>query len=204
MVNQSICALRWKLSHMLKSENITVSGSLLLQTKLNNDFPKEKKAERQTHLWLQRARWSVSCDQMGCLHSSIILSNRHTLPWFSTWLLEFFKNARHLRHVIQNRSRESAKYNLSHILTRMPWMSGMTRPRWFFRCPQFDPRCWPFSFCLTEENDLSTLAAWSDRGLNTMRYELEPHWEHGQSRENPGSATKLIPHRRKENVINSR
>lgn len=50
MVNQSTCALRWKLSHMLKSENITVSGSLLLQTKLNNDFPKEKKAERQTHL----------------------------------------------------------------------------------------------------------------------------------------------------------
>lgn len=28
---------------------------------------------------------------MGCLHSSIILSNCHTLPWFSTWLLESFK-----------------------------------------------------------------------------------------------------------------
>lgn len=50
MVNQSTCALLLKLSHMLKSENITGSGSLLLQTKLNNDFPKEKKAERQTHL----------------------------------------------------------------------------------------------------------------------------------------------------------
>ena len=42
MVNQSTSALLLKLSHMLKSENITVSGSLLLQTKLNNDFPKEK------------------------------------------------------------------------------------------------------------------------------------------------------------------
>lgn len=50
MVNQSTCALLLKLSHMLKSENIIVSGSVLLQSKLNNDFPKEKKAERQTHL----------------------------------------------------------------------------------------------------------------------------------------------------------
>ena len=52
-----------------------------------------------------------------------------------------------------------------------------------------------------EENGLSTLAAWSDMALNTMTYELEPHWEHGQSRENPGSATKLILHRKKENVV---
>lgn len=50
MVNQSTCALLLKLSQMLKSENIIVSGSVLLQSKLNNDFPKEKKAERQTHL----------------------------------------------------------------------------------------------------------------------------------------------------------
>lgn len=113
----------------------------------------------------------------------------------------FFQNARHLRHVIQSRSRESTKYNVPHILTRMIRMSGMTRGRWFFRCPQFNRRCRSFNFAwLMEDNGLSTPEAWSHMGLNTMRYESQPYGECGQSRENPRTATKLILHHRKENV----
>lgn len=50
MVKSEYLCSPFKTFHMLKSENIIVSGSVLLQSKLNNDFPKEKKAERQTHL----------------------------------------------------------------------------------------------------------------------------------------------------------
>ena len=102
MVNQSTSALLLKLSHMLKSENITVSGSLLLQTKLNNDFPKEKGWEADTPL---TPKSQVICvmwpdglspqphNPLKLPHAALVLNLASGV----------FQNARHLRHVIQSR-----------------------------------------------------------------------------------------------------
>lgn len=160
MVNQSTCALLLKLSHMLKSENIIVSGSLLPQSKLNNDFPKEKRLREADSQLLTPKSQVISVMWPDGLSPQL---HNPLKPPHAALVLNLasgvFQNARHLRHIIQSRSRKAQTFLTFYLWCR--GCQGRQGHAGSLDAYSLLPGAGLFHFAwLMEENGLSTLAAW--------------------------------------------